>query len=184
MEHEIKRTVQKILFRNIQSGLAMRGLAGWESEVYRDLVQRIIKPSELTLVDIDPVRATQIGVKCEYLQDGLSPIMDCDFCETYKKSGETLKLIKVALDNENYNDRYLLFTLCLRGAPLHSTLEWLNENIYKGTLKNIINDTIYTYGSYGGHYLIELLHEQSIFKKSIMYHYKDTHPMITGMIQW
>ena len=106
--------------------------------------------------------------------------MDCD---TFKNSGVTLRTIKEAMD-ERCNNRYLLYTLCLRGAPLSATWDWLNRNIYDNTLTEFSKDKIFTSGYYGKNYLMELKHEQSSFIESVIYHYKDTHPMVTGLIHW
>lgn len=62
--------------------------------------------------------------------------MDCD---TFKNSGVTLRTIKEAMD-ERCNNRYLLYTLCLRGAPLSATWDWLNRNIYDNTLTEFSKD--------------------------------------------
>lgn len=68
MEHKIKRTVQRLLFSKIEPGLTMRGLAGEEPLVYKELILETIKPSELTLVDkVWSKEREAAGVKCEYI---------------------------------------------------------------------------------------------------------------------
>lgn len=127
MEHKIKRTVQRLLFSKIEPGLTMRGLAGEEPLVYKELILETIKPSELTLVDLTWSKERKAaGVKLENIQQEIVPIMDCDFCDTFKNSGVTLRTIKEAMD-ERCNNRYLLYTLCLRGAPLSATWDGLIE---------------------------------------------------------
>lgn len=184
MEHKIKRIVQRLLFSKIEPGLTMRGLAGEEPLVYKELILETIKPSELTLVDLTWSKERKAaGVKLENIQQEIVPIMDCDFCDTFKSSGVTLRTIKEAMD-ERCNNRYLLYTLCLRGAPLVTTWDWLNRNIYDNTLTEFSKDKIFTSGYYGKNYLMELKHEQSSFIESVIYHYKDTHPMVTGLVHW
>lgn len=158
MEHKIKRIVQRLLFSKIEPGLTMRGLAGEEPLVYKELILETIKPSELTLVDLT-------------------------WSKERKAAGVTLRTIKEAMD-ERCNNRYLLYTLCLRGAPLATTWDWLNRNIYGNTLTEFSKDKIFTSGYYGKNYLMELKHKQSSFIESVIYHYKDTHPMVTGLIHW
>lgn len=158
MEHKIKRIVQRLLFSKIEPGLTMRGLAGEEPLVYKELILETIKPSELTLVDLT-------------------------WSKERKAAGVTLRTIKEAMD-ERCNNRYLLYTLCLRGAPLAATWDWLNRNIYDNTITEFSKDKIFTSGYYGKNYLMELKHEQSSFMESVIYHYKDTHPMVTGLVHW
>ena len=184
MEHKIKRTVQRLLFSKIEPGLTMRGLAGEEPLVYKELILETIKPSELTLVDnVWSKEREAAGVKWEYIQKEIVSIMDCDFCDTFKNSGVILRAIKEAMD-ERCSNRYLLYTLCLRGAPLAATWDWLNRNIYDNTLTEFSKDKIFSSGYYGKNYLMELKHEQSSFIESVIYHYKDTHPMVTGLVHW
>lgn len=123
MEHKIKRIVQRLLFSKIEPGLTMRGLAGEEPLVYKELILETIKPSELTLVDLT-------------------------WSKERKAAGVTLRTIKEAMD-ERCNNRYLLYTLCLRGAPLVTTWDWLNRNIYDNTLTEFSKDKIFTSGYYG-----------------------------------
>lgn len=149
MEHKIKRIVQRLLFSKIEPGLTMRGLAGEEPLVYKELILETIKPSELTLVDLTWSKERKAaGVKLENIQQEIVSIMDCDFCDTFKNSGVTLRTIKEAMD-ERCNNRYLLYTLCLRGAPLAATWDWLNRNIYDNTLTEFSKDKIFTSGYYG-----------------------------------
>lgn len=153
MEHKIKRIVQRLLFSKIEPGLTMRGLAGEEPLVYKELILETIKPSELTLVDLTWSKERKAaGVKLENIQQEIVPIMDCDFCDTFKNSGVTLRTI--------------------------------NRNIYDNTLTEFSKDKIFTSGYYGKNYLMELKHEQSSFIESVIYHYKDTHPMVTGLVHW
>lgn len=113
MEHKIKRTVQRLLFSKIEPGLTMRGLAGEEPLVYKELILETIKPSELTLVDLTWSKERKAaGVKLENIQQEIVPIMDCDFCDTFKNSGVTLRTIKEAMD-ERCNNRYLLLGIGL-----------------------------------------------------------------------
>lgn len=96
MEHKIKRIVQRLLFSKIEPGLTMRGLAGEEPLVYKELILETIKPSELTLVDLTWSKERKAaGVKLENIQQEIVPIMDCD---TFKNSGVTLRTIKEAMD--------------------------------------------------------------------------------------
>lgn len=156
MEHKIKRIVQRLLFSKIEPGLTMRGLAGEEPLVYKELILETIKPSELTLVDLTWSKERKAaGVKLENIQQEIVPIMDCDFCDTFKNSGATLRTIKEAMDERCDN-----------------------------TLTEFSKDKIFTSGYYGKNYLMELKHKQSSFIESVIYHYKDTHPMVTGLVHW
>lgn len=74
---------------------------------------------------------------------------------------------------------------------IHKDTEPSTESNASEYLLNVLGDVTgdilmqgFTSGYYGKNYLMELKHEQSSFMESVIYHYKDTHPMVTGLIHW
>lgn len=196
--NEIKRGVQALIFSNIKYdyfdkfiGLADFG-NGFSS--YRDLVDdrlKIIskiflnKKGLILSIIKKPDRFYDADINKEFNIADLSPgnIMDCDFCSTYKTSGNDLLIVIDKMNNSKLLNKYILFTFSTRGASIKETLSWMNNNIFDKTLFIELEKEVLINKGFKGH-LREITHNQFKYSESKLYSYRNGgSPMLTGLIK-
>ena len=178
--NEIKRTVQSILFTQMQINADFTGLAGPSFKEYQALAKKYFKKA-VFLVDTT-IDCPEINKIC-ITEITPTRVMDCDFCKTYIKSGEDLKKVFYKMDDLKHTySKVLMFTFSLREVGLNNTLDWLNLHFYKGTLdytkvsQSLIIDN--------GGYLKIIPHNQNTFFKSFLIQYREQTHMLSGGIMW
>lgn len=211
MEHLMKRLVQNdVLFPVVKStGLAVTGLAGWNPQECLDNYRTGLRTNDITLVDME--KKPEPFVKHMLIEDAeATPIMDCDYCASILTTEDSLsKVFSKMCKLPTEVDKYLMFTLSLRGNPSRSvqamkriTFGNLNDILYDGTL-SIIDDSpsgsalVSLRSRYLAHeensrnwgikcsiWAKRVIHTQSRFKESVLVRYRDNWEMLTGIVHW
>lgn len=178
----IKREVQHLLFSTVNKKLVkFTGLAGNDPEGYKKVIRTHFStpPRGIILVDNNQTGKGIINTNISEVKP--TSVMDCDFCNTIKKSGDEFLRVLENLRKTSYKSKIISFTFCLRGCKLEETIDWLDHNVFEGTLflngKNVSNykQRIRGYQIIG--------HEQYKYKQSVLIYYNDGHPMISGIIK-
>lgn len=178
--NSIKRTVQKILFTQMQLNADFTGLAGPSHEEYRKLAGKYFRQG-MFLVDteIDSPGVDKICIT----KTQPTRVMDCDFCKTYINAGESLKIVfKRMSELPAYHFKALMFTLSLRDVGLDNTLDWLNSNFFYNTLTYTKISQSLLVEDFG--YLKIIPHNQYTFYKSFLIQYREKTHMLSGGLMW
>lgn len=195
--NDVKRSVQKILFSKINDwdSLSFAGLIDIHNDAnsYINMVLSNYSPEYYQALFVNreksiqlyPFGASKYTYGLDITEIMSKNIMDCDFCSTVINSGKELLKVKCRMNYGLVNkDKYLLYTFSLRPVSQIDTLNWLNNNIFDGTLLIESEQNTLLNGGWN-HYIKEIVHNQFIYKQSHIYSYRNNgFPMISGLIQW
>ena len=142
LDAQVKRFVQKQLFKKTYKVKTMLGLGGLHPEKYLEVLP---EHKHCVLVDLYPVNNT---VKLNSLigefdllsinYNWWSPLnfVDCDFCKSILSNGYDLQYIYNKMKKSVTKNKYIAFTFCLRGVGEEKTIQWLANNFPELNIPN------------------------------------------------
>lgn len=180
----VKRQVQNFLFSKVNiKNTVVTGLAGKNPLEYKKLIEHYFDPLKVELVDF--YRYPDITQWNYISKVQVTPVMDCDFCSSVVNSGEEFLTVFDNLKKLPAKEKVLAFTFSTRMAGgLDETLKWLSHYLYNDSFKEIDRFVGNIYTSKYRSYILQIQHEQSVFKKSLLVRYRETSNMLSGIVSW
>lgn len=185
----VKRQVQNLLFTTVNcKNSRITGLAGCNSQEYLNILCKSFNPRNISLVDFEE-NSKRINQRCISRMPA-TPIMDCDFCKGIISDGPIL--LKVFNNmKKSFPDKSIKkilsfnFNFARQGSSKDETYEWLNKNLYNGTLSiNSVSKQVIKNKNTYNPYIYIINHNQSKFYESLIIQYRESSQMISGIVSW